>query len=148
MNPRIGSLCLVLLGLFGCAAPTGETTSSSAEALAAACGQLGSNEGLGVNQSVTSCDGRFTFVMQGDGNLVLYQNGAGPLWASGTRVPGTVLAMQGDGNLVEYGPHGGVRFATGTQGHPGATLAVQGDGNVVVYGPAGHPLWATNTAGH
>jgi streptogrisin C len=148
MTPRVHTFCLVAFGLFGCAAPTGEATSSSAEALAAPCGSLGSNESLGVNQSVTSCDGRFTFVMQGDGNLVLYQNGVGALWASSTRVPGTVVIMQGDGNLVEYGPRGGVRFATGTQDHPGATLAVQGDGNVVVYGPAGHALWATNTAGH
>jgi len=34
---------------------------------------------LNPDQSITSANGRYTFVYQGDGNLVLYGPG-GPLW--------------------------------------------------------------------
>jgi hypothetical protein len=62
-------------------------------------------------------------VMQGDGNLVLYQNGAA-LWNSGT--PGQncgdnrcFAAFQGDGNFVVYnGPT--ALWNSGTPGNPGA----------------------------
>ncbi|MHA5054766.1 hypothetical protein [Streptomyces sp. SD15] len=53
--------------------------------------------------------------MQGDGNLVIYDAGAQPIWASQTF------------------------------DNPGSHLIVQGDGNVVIYRPDGTPIWATNT---
>ena len=109
------------------------------------CGALQPGEGLAQGTAVTSCDGRFTFTLQTDGNLVLYQAGAGALWASGTNGTNTyALIMQGDGNLVLYSPYGAARWASGTDGHGGATLAVQDDGNVVIY-DNGNPIWATNT---
>jgi hypothetical protein len=49
--------------------------------------------------------GQYRLVMQGDGNLVLYNNGS-PVWATGTN--GYVLGatykaiLQGDGNFVVY----------------------------------------------
>jgi len=95
--------------------------------------------------SVTSSDGRFTFVYQTDGNLVLY-NGSAPLWASNTQntMPGVTI-MQPDGNLVVYDNNGAPRWASNTYNHAGAQLLVQNDGNVVIYGPDAQPLWATNT---
>ncbi|HEY3451813.1 MAG TPA: phosphodiester glycosidase family protein [Myxococcales bacterium] len=109
----------------------------------AGCGALPSGAALGPYESVVSCDGRFHFVHQGDGNVVLYQGGV-PLWSSRTSGRATTsLVMQGDGNLVLYGPSG-VVWSTGTSAHPGASLAVQGDGNVVVYGGSA-PLWHTHT---
>jgi hypothetical protein len=101
---------------------------------------------LAPGQARTSADGRFTFVYQGDGNLVLYQRGAGPLWASntaGTSAGQTI--MQGDGNLVVYDAANQPVWASGTVGNPGARLVVQNDGNVVIYSAAGAPLWATGT---
>jgi hypothetical protein len=53
----------------------------------------------------TQTHGRATasFVMQGDGNLVLYAPGGRPLWSSGTHGrPGAWLAVQDDGNVVVY----------------------------------------------
>jgi hypothetical protein len=41
-------------------------------------------EQLAVGRSITSADNRFTLIMQGDGNLVLYAPGDVPMWASGT----------------------------------------------------------------
>lgn len=109
------------------------------------CGMIAEGQGLGVDGSVSSCDGRFVLVMQGDGNLVLYQHGVGALWASNTYGSGSQIAvMQGDGNFVVYA--GGYRptFYTGTSGHAGAFLAVQDDGNVVVYA-GGAALWSSGT---
>ena len=54
-------------------------------------------EVLNPGQSITSANGWYTFVYQGDRNLVLYGAGT-PLWASGTDgSPVGVCVMQGDG---------------------------------------------------
>ena len=43
------------------------------------------------------------FIMQTDGNLVLYDSGGNPRWASNTcNNPGAFLRVQNDGNLVVY----------------------------------------------
>ncbi len=107
-------------------------------------GRLGAGRMLGVGEYLTSPSGRNTLVMQTDGNLVAYVPGR-PVWASGTRIPGTVLWMQGDGNLVLVAPGNRPIWATGTSG-PGAYLQMQNDANVVIY-RNGTPLWASNTAG-
>ena len=109
--------------------------------------RLLAGQGLIPGQSLHSADGRFIFVLQGDGNLVLYAPGGTALWASNTNGhPDTAnVFMQFDGNLVVYGLHNNARWATGTVGRPGAWLLVQNDGNVVVYGSDNRALWATNT---
>jgi hypothetical protein len=100
---------------------------------------------LKQGQSLTSSDGRFTLIMQSDGNLVLYA-GARPLWATGTNGKGGYTTdMQGDGNFVVYTAAHSPLWASRTDGHPGAYLVVQNDGNVVIYDPGNRPLWATNT---
>lgn len=110
------------------------------------CGALPSGASLAPGQSRSSCDGRFTFVHQGDGNVVLYQNGAA-IWSTGTHGNATeTLAMQGDGNLVLYRPGGQPLWHTSTNGHAGARLAIQDDGNVVLYAGA-TALWSTGTHG-
>ena len=102
------------------------------------------------SDSRTSADGRFLFVMQSDGNLVLYRTATHyPLWASGTNGRDVnFVAMQGDGNLVIYNFRGQAVWSSRTDGHPGAFLVVQNDGNVVIYFPNTPPIWATNTAGN
>jgi hypothetical protein len=113
---------------------------------AASCGRLNPGQALGVKQSLTSCDGRFVLVMQGDGNLVLSQ-GSRALWATMTNGRGGAAAtMQGDGNFVVYTAGGAALWHTHTYRFPGAWLAVQNDGNVVVYSGS-TPRWATNTGG-
>jgi hypothetical protein len=99
------------------------------------------------DQGIRSADGRFALIYQGDGNLVLYDVGGRPIWASHT--DGTsagVAAMQTDGNFVVYDAQGVPRWASNASyNHPGAFLALQLDGNVVIYDTDGTPLWATNT---
>ncbi len=102
-------------------------------------------EVLAAGASITSADGRFTFVYQTDGNLVLY-GPAGAMWASDTEgTPVGTCVMQGDGNLVIYGPGGVYVWDSATDGNPGAHLVVQDDGNVVIYRPDGTPVWDTGT---
>ena len=101
--------------------------------------------GAESNQGITSPNGRYNFIYQTDGNLVLYGK-LGALWASGTYGRGVARAvMQGDGNLVVYNGSNQPLWASGTFGNPGATLAVQDDGNVVIYRADHAAIWATNT---
>ncbi len=80
-----------------------------------------------------SANGKYYFVMQTDGNLVLYQ-GSRPLWATGTNGRAVQRAiMQEDGNLVLYDFQNRPVWASGTHGNWGAYLLVQCDGNVVIY---------------
>jgi hypothetical protein len=125
-------------------APTPTPTPTPAPAPTAGCGALPSGAALGRGEAVGSCDGRFTFVHQLDGNVVLYQAGRA-LWSSGTAGrASSALVMQPDGNLVLYDAGGRALWHTHTHGHPGASLAVQSDGNVVIYA-AGRALWHTQT---
>jgi chitinase len=111
------------------------------------CGELTANQSLAANQSVASCNGGFSLIMQGDGNLVLYQGGTA-LWASNTAGSAADEAiLQGDGNFVLYTSSGTPVWASNTAGNSGAYLQVQNDGNVVVYSASGSVLWSTGTAG-
>ena len=100
---------------------------------------------LGRGASIASTNGAYSFVMQDDGNLVLYRSGGPALWATGTDgISVRHAVMQDDGNLVLYDYANRPRWASNTHGNPGSFLEVQCDGNVVVYKP--HvAIWATNT---
>jgi len=107
---------------------------------------LGPGEALFAGQSKTSTDGRFQFLYQSDGNLVLYRWDGVPLWDSQTAgtSPGQAL-MQLDGNFVVYDSNGIGLKASNTAGNSGAYLIVQNDGNVVIYSSGGSFLWSTGT---
>lgn len=112
------------------------------------CGAIGVDGSLAPGQEMVSCDGRYHFVHQTDGNVVLYNSAGRAIWFTGTHGRATSsLVMQGDGNLVLYAPGGRALWSTGTNRNPGAFLGVQDDGNVVVYSASGRALWATNTVG-
>jgi hypothetical protein len=97
-------------------------------------------EYLNPGDYLTSPNRQFQFIMQTDGNLVLYTwpaNGVA-LWSSQTagNVGAFAIMQQTDGNLVVYNSSGlTALWSSGTAGHPGANAAVQDDGNVVIYGP-------------
>ena len=107
-------------------------------------------EVLNPGQSITSSNGRYSFVYQTDGNLVLYRtSGWTPLWASNTAGQSAgVCIMQTDGNLVVY--NAGVQpvWSSDTWQDPlnsGSRMVMQDDGNAVVYRPDNTPTWASNT---
>lgn len=103
-----------------------------------------------ANDAIQSANGRYVAVMQGDGNMVVYDYGTGrSIWDSGTAglAPGGGLVMQSDGNLVVYDVAGQAQWNTGTAG-PGInramTLVMQDDGNLVVYdSKGGTALWSS-----
>ena len=114
---------------------------------------LDAGESLESGQALTSANGRYTLVMQTDGNLVLYEGEpsiATAVWATNTwELPEESRParadMQEDGNFVLYSAFGVPAWATGTDGYPGATLVLQDDRNIVVYAADGRPLWASGT---
>jgi len=74
-------------------------------ALPAPCADtLFAGHSLGTNQYLTSCNGQYKAIMQGDGNFVVYAPQSKPLWWTGTTTPGSFTAFQTDGNLVVYSP--------------------------------------------
>ncbi len=101
---------------------------------------------LSSGQYLLSPDRRYKFIMQGDGNAVLY-GPRGATWSSGTaRNPGSRLVMQDDGNLVVYTGNT-AKFASRTQGSGvDVSLRLQSDGNLVIY-RSGAAVWSTGTAG-
>jgi hypothetical protein len=113
--------------------------------------RLNPGEHLTAGGSITSHNSRFTFTLQGDGNLVLYRSDGKYRWDTATN--GRMVShasMQTDGNFVIFGKLPFMRltgpiWATNTAGHPGAWLVVQDDGNVVIYDQGGSWLWDTNT---
>jgi len=52
------------------------------------------------------------------------------------------LLLQGDGNLVIYDARGVAVWATGTAGNLNAILLVQNDGNLVLFRSDGQPVWS------
>ncbi len=107
---------------------------------------LNANVRLTRNQSLYSADRRYRFVLQDDGNLVLYGPSGRALWANG-KFDTAYAVMQSDGNLVCYRSNNTANWASNTCGSGGIRLVVQTDGNVVVYTSAGRAVWATNTCG-
>ncbi len=115
---------------------------------ALAADSLSVNQSLAANQKLTSSDGRYTFNVQGDGNLVLRNVSGTALWASGSNGSGgNRLTMQGDGNLVLYTKSGAAVWKTGTAGSKAAKVIMQTDGNLVMRTSTGTSVWATGTGG-
>jgi len=55
------------------------------------------------------------------------------------------MIMQGDGNLVLYNATGQPLWNAGTGGNSGAWAVMQSDGNFVVYSASKAPLWNAGT---
>jgi hypothetical protein len=114
---------------------------------------IDAGESLGKDQCIMSTNDRFKFVMQGDGNLVLYdtKEGSKCIWASGSHVySGSAKAtLQADGNLVvssgkdrgRWGPE----WQSNSKGEDSPALTVQDDGNVVIKTSDGKQIWCTNS---
>lgn len=101
-------------------------------------------QGLYRGQSMSSSDGRFVLIMQGDGNLVEYGPNGRVVWA--TNRNGGFTILQGDCNFVEYTMWGSPVWASNVGGS-NCRLVLQNDGNLVVYGNGGRGggvIWATD----
>lgn len=105
---------------------------------------LNSGQSIGVGQELKSDNGKYTLVLQRDGNLVLSEGGKA-VWATGTDGSGAVRAnVQEDGNFVLYKDDNSPVWASETSGNSGVRLTVQDDRNVVLYA-GDKPVWASNS---
>jgi hypothetical protein len=103
---------------------------------------LPTNRALGTAQVLTSLNGQYQAIMQGDGNFVVYRVGGVPVFATRTAGPGAQLVMQADGNVVIYSA-GTPLWATRTGPDHRSVLILQNDGNLVAYRSNGTPAWAS-----
>jgi len=111
------------------------------------CGNFQPGDGLLPNQAIHSCDGRFTLILQGDGNLVLYKEPGVPLWAANTvNQDSAQLELTPSGDFIVYGKLGEQLWRSGNADQTAAQAFLQGDGNLVIYGPT-QAVWASNTEG-
>jgi hypothetical protein len=108
------------------------------------------SQNMYAGDAIKSSNGVYTFIMQTDGNLVIY-GCAGAIWAANTwsaNPSQRVVSMQSDGNLVLY-EYGSPIWASnsGLQYNGPYRLTMQDDGNLVIYNGSSSPIWASNTMG-
>lgn len=92
---------------------------------------------------LVSNNGAYRFIMQSDGNLVIYR-GNTPLWNTNT-FNGEHFLMQRDGNAVLYGSNGQSLWSSGTHNTGANRIVMQDDGNLVIYNGNNAPVWASGT---
>lgn len=114
----------------------------------AAVNELRFGERLLPQQTLVSPDARFTLTFQPDGRLVLMFGSTQLWASNTGTGRSMQLLMQGDGNLVIYDPSMAAVWATGTAGNLNAKLVLQNDGNMVLYSATNVPLWSTGTCCH
>ncbi|MFH7243031.1 MAG: hypothetical protein ACHWZW_09300 [Spirulina sp.] len=104
-------------------------------------------------------NGRFTLIMQDDSNLVIYEDGNRPVWASGSQIIADAegrpifgqgpfeARMQSDGNFVVYNESNRPIWETNTDGRGQGPyeLVLQDDRNLVIYDSQRTVIWASNT---
>lgn len=106
---------------------------------------LYANERLTTNQYLQSANGSYRFILQSDGNIVLY-GASRALWASNTVGKGGVnLYMQGDGNLVLRNSGGTAVWSSQSNGKGANRAVMQDNGNFVLLTSSNAFVWATNT---
>jgi hypothetical protein len=102
---------------------------------------------LNPGDKLTSHNGRYTLVMQDDGNLVGY-DGTQAFWDTGTwGRPGCYLTAEPSGRFTVMTPEGTVAW-TRESGSSHGYLCVQDDRNIVIYSSSGSnpaAAWASNT---
>ncbi len=111
-----------------------------------ASGTMTGGSYLYPGDSLYSPSGNVMMSYQGDGNLVVYNNG-NPVWSSGTAgvsTPG-FTAMQNDGNFVVYDSVGSPLWSSGTAGSSGAYLGLSDAGGFALFLSGGTAIWWTAT---
>jgi hypothetical protein len=107
---------------------------------------LPTNSALIAGQSLISPDGYTTLSLSSDGVLQLTQDYQTVWSAGVSAGTDSKLIMQGDGNLVLYNKTGSPLWHTATSGNGASKLYVQEDGNMVIYKDTGESTWSSGTS--
>lgn len=112
-------------------------------------GDLGANQQLTVDSTLRSPDGTKFLIMQGDGNLVVYNEHNRPVWATGTDGSAAILlTLEDNGNLRMTDPVGNTVWQTGSNPTSGSNtlprLHLRNDGQLQVIRIDGHVIWDAN----
>jgi hypothetical protein len=110
---------------------------------------LSAGDKLLAGHYLESVNGKYRFIMQGDGNVVLYRiSSMEALWAAGTcNKPVSTCTLTKSGNLVATGENGTVYWQTNTTAPNGQpVMYIQDDGNLVIYQMSPYKaVWASGT---
>lgn len=132
--------------------PASAAPASSGLCISSVIAKTGHNAEI---KELRSADGRFRFVVEDSGSLVLYM-GPDAIWAIYTDIPTSPrqdhcakLVVQSDGNLmVVHRTHGLIWTSETSNCGPGPfRLALLNDGDCVLYDGTGMPRWSTMTSG-
>lgn len=103
--------------------------------------RLVANQELRPSNSITSANGKYKLIQQGDGNLVVYQSNR-PTWTTGTNGKKTQrCVMQKDGNLVLYDIFKSAVWASNTHGNENAYLILNDDGVLEIFNKDNQVIW-------
>lgn len=105
------------------------------------------NSQLQLGDFLTSQQGNYTLTLRTDGTLAIQNVNTSTEHIMAAFDTANRLIMQGDGNLVLYDSNNFALFNTGTEGKPGTILIIQDDGNLVLYQFPAPVNWASNTVG-
>lgn len=153
----------VLFQLWSCSATPDEKTashqnkgSSSFEGVARISDEALNCEDIGdrlekgqileSKQCIVSASRKFHFVMQPDGNAVVYSQRGVPIFATTTNETGAYLILQKDGNMVVYKSDGTEPLWTSNTQASAVHLVMQDDGNLVLY-DSDKAVWSSETGG-
>ena len=100
---------------------------------------------LASGQALTSENGRFTAVMQTDGNFVLY-DGQYPKWSMNTRGAGNYLIFQNNGNVMLTNEQQFEFWESNTRDQGATRFVLTNSGNLVLYDADMNTIWSTNLA--
>jgi subtilisin family serine protease len=110
-----------------------------------ACGKLSSGESIIPGNTLRSCRGNVWVTHQTDGNVVIYDNRGPLWHTQTWNQTTSTFVMQLDGNLVLYTGTGSPLWYALGNGNAGAYLMMQDDCNLVMYSPGGARLWESRT---
>lgn len=114
---------------------------------------LNSGQNLLTGEYIAAGSLQYFFIMQGDGNVCLYQGSGpsephgGPIWASGSNgADGDYfLSLESNGNLVAYsgtpGSSTGTVWSSGTPGDTGSYYLIVQNYQVQIWANGGDWLW-------
>lgn len=112
---------------------------------ALSCHLLLPGQALFPGQSVQGCSQGSMLVNQSDGRVVFYQNSRPRWQIGPFNQPSGQFIMQYDGNLVLYSSTGAQLWASGTANRTGARLDVERECNLVIRTLNGEWVWDSDT---